>query len=309
MQLKLRLLSVITLATFTTFTACKKDSSQKATDPTIELTAQSDDQSQVSNETEAVENDADLAVESSSNFSGRMQSPQSLICDATITSDTTSNPRTITITYNGNTCSGSRTRTGVVVLSMPAGMHWKDAGAVLTINYQNLKITRTSDHKSITINGTHTITNVSGGLLINLPALQSITHTIASSNMTITFDDNTQRVWQVARKRVFTYDNGVVITITGNHTDGSNTQIAEWGINRFGHAFTTSITAPLVIRQDCEFRLTSGAVQHQGIATATATFGLNADGIPTSCPGSGHYYFKLVWTGSGGISHSIILPY
>jgi hypothetical protein len=116
-------------------------------------------------------------------------------------------------------------------------------------------------------------------------------------------------LWKVARKRTFTYNYGVVITETGNHTEGTNTKIAEWGVNRFGHAFTTSITEPLVVRQDCNFRLTHGEVKHEGIATATATFGLDVNGNPTSCPGLGSYYFKLVWTGPGGNTHSAILPY
>jgi hypothetical protein len=127
--------------------------------------------------------------------------------------------------------------------------------------------------------------------------------------MTITFDDNSQRTWNVARKKVFTYDNGAVLTITGNHTDGNNNQIAEWGTNRFGNAFTTSITQPLVFRQDCLFRLTGGEVKHQGFATATVTFGLDANGAATSCPGTGHYYYKLSWTGPAGNTHNIILPY
>ena len=101
--------------------------------------------------------------------------------------------------------------------------------------------------------------------------------------MSITFDDNTQRTWQVAKQRVFAYNNGVVITTTGTHTDGNATGIAEWGLNRFGHAFVSSIVAPLVIRQDCSFRLVSGEVKHTTpLVTAIATFGLNSAGDPTS---------------------------
>src|SRR5690606_23393363 len=115
---------------------------------------------------------------------------------------------------------------------------------------------------SITINGTQTYTNVSGGLLINLPVLGTITHTITSSNMSVTFDNGSQRTWQVARQRVFTYNNGVVITVTGTHTDGSVIGIAEWGTNRFGRSFITAITQPLVLKQDCSFRVGSGKVVH-----------------------------------------------
>ncbi len=309
MKKKILLLSTTILFSIAIFTACKKETGP-STDNATEASLQSDDQARFSSEVDAVANDADLAMESSSNFSGRYEQVQTLICDATLVYDSVSNPRKITITYNGTNCWGDRTRTGVVVLSMAQGVHWKDAGAVLTVNFQNLKITRVSDSKSITINGTQTFTNVSGGLLIYLPTLGTITHTITSSNMSVTFDDNTQRTWQVAKQRVFTYNSGVVITTTGTHTDGNTTGIAEWGVNRFGHVFTSSTVQPLVIRQDCNFRLVSGEVKHTTpLVTATATFGLDANGSPTSCPGSGHYYFKVVWTGANGNSIIVIMPY
>lgn len=308
MKAKILFLPVAAFSLALLFTACKKESS--TADFTKELSAQSEDQARFSSETDAVANDADAALETTPYFTGRVDQTQSIICDATIVVDTLSNPRTITITYNGTNCLGTRTRTGVVILSTPAGVHWRNAGAALTITYQNLKITRISDNKSITINGSHIITNVRGGLLINLPVLGTITHTITSSGMSVTFDDGSQRVWQVARQRVFTYSNGVVITTTGTHTEGNNTNIAEWGTNRFGHAFTSATLEPLVVRQDCSFRLVSGKIKHTAPAvTATATFGLDVNGNPTSCPGTGTYYLKIVWTGAGGNTHFVILPY
>jgi hypothetical protein len=291
------------------FTSCQKDSTP-ANDYTTETSAHSDDQSRFSNEVDAVANDADVTLETTPGFYGRGEQVQSLICDATIVVDTLSNPRTITITYNGTNCLGNRTRTGVVVLSMAQGVRWKNAGAVLNVSFQNLKITRLSDNKSITINGTQTYTNVSGGLLINLPASGTITHTITSNNMSVTFDNAAQRNWQVARQRVFTYNNGIVISTTGTHTEGGVSGIAEWGTNRFGNAFTTVITQPIIHRQDCSFRLVSGKVAHAtNLFNANVTFGLDASGVPTSCPGAGTYYMKIEWTGPGGVPRSVILPY
>ena len=308
MQINFRLMPVITLAVFTTFTACKKESTP-STDSTTEMATHADDQNQVSGQIDAVANDASLAIESSATFSGRVENPPFSVCDATVAFDSASSPRKLTITYAGTSCNGSYKRTGTVVVSMPAGVHWKDQGATITVTYQNLKVTRLSDNKSVTINGSHTITNVSGGLLFNLSNQQSITHTVGSSGMSITFDDGSQRTWQVATRRVFTYDNGIVLTITGNYSNGNTEGIAEWGVNRFGHEFMTTITTPLVIRQDCAFRLTAGEVKHTGFGTATATFGLDASGNPTTCPGTGHYYFKLTWTGPNGATASATLPY
>ena len=309
MKARILTLTIIFLSCSFIFTACKKDSSNQ-TDYTNESSTHSDDQSRFSGEMDAAANDANIALEVTPAFSGRGESVQSLICDADIVVDTLSNPRTITITYNGTPCLLNRTRTGVIVISMAQGVHWKNAGAVINVSFQNFKITRLSDNKSITINGTQAHTNVSGGLLINLPVLGTITHTITSSNMSITFDNATQRNWQVARQRVFTYNNGIVITVTGMHTEGNHSGIAEWGTNRFGHAFTTAITQALVLRQDCSFRLGSGKVEHNTtLYSASVTFGLDANGNPTSCPGAGLYYMKITWTGPGGNPHTILLPY
>lgn len=308
MKARLLTLSAVIFSLSIIFTSCQKDA-VTATDYTNETTVHSDDQSRFSSEVDGVANDANAALEATSGFTGRTESIQS-ICDATIAVDTLSNPRTITITYNGTNCLGNRTRTGVIVISMPQGVRWKNAGAALSVTFQNLRITRVSDNKSITMNGTLTFTNVSGGLLFNLPTLGTITHTITSSNMSVTFDNGQQRSWQVARQRVFTYNSGIVITTTGTHTDGAISGIAEWGTNRFGNTFTTIITQPLIIRQDCNFRMVSGKVSHATtLFNATVTFGLDASGNPTGCPGAGSYYLKIAWTGPSGIPRTVILPY
>jgi hypothetical protein len=275
-----------------------------------EATAQSDDQFSFSSQLDAVTNELNLLLEASSSFSGRLTDILPELCNATVSVDTSGDPRTFTITYNGSSCYGTHIRTGTVVASMPAGTRWKNAGATITLTYTNLVIKRVIDNKKITINGSHTITNVSGGLLISLPILGSITHAINSNGMALKFDDNTERTWQVSRQRVFTYDNEVVVTVTGTHTEGNVTDIAEWGVNRFGRPFTSIISQPLVFRQDCSFRLTSGQIQHTvPVFNATATFGLDASGNSTSCPGAGLYYCKIIWTGPNNNSHAVIFAY
>jgi hypothetical protein len=233
-----------------------------------------------------------------------------LICDASVTIDTSASPRTITITYNGGNCNLTRTRTGVVVVSVPAGEKWTDKGATVTVSIQNLKITRLIDGKSITINGTHTYTNVSGGSLADLPNLGSITHTVTSDDMTITFDNGAKRSWHLSRQRVYTYENGWVVTESGLHTDGSTAGITEWGDNRFGNSFETVFSTPVVVKQSCSFRLTGGVIEvTRPAGTISLSLGLDASGNPTDCPGVGFYYFKLTWTGSGGKTYTFILPY
>lgn len=310
MKLYLRSLTAIAFATVFAFTACKKEE-QQTTDNKSEIQAHAEDQNRVSADLDDVGLDIEAALNSNPSFNGRVQDVNNIqgLCGTTTVADTSGSTWRITITYNGNNCQGTTFRTGTVVLSTPMGTRWKNAGAVITVNLQNLKVKRLSDNKSITLNGTQTLTNVSGGLLINLAAAQSITHTVTSSNMSITFDDNSQRTWNVARKKVFTYNNGIVVAVTGIGTTGNVTNAAEWGSNRFGHSFVTSITQPLVVRQDCIKGVTAGEIKHEGFATSTVTFGLNAAGQATACPATGTFFFKLVWTGPNGASVTTILPY
>ncbi len=308
MKSKIQLLIAVLALTAATFTGCKKGGNNE-TDYTTELETHSDDQSRVQSESDAIADDANTVVDNYPSFNGRETNTLAIPCDATVVVDSLSNPKTVTITYNGTNCGRGRTRVGVVILSMPANMRWRDAGATLTVTIQNLRITRLSDNKSIVVNGTKTITNVTGGLVRNLSALGSITHTITSPGITVTFDNNTQRSWQIAKRRVFTYNNGVVVTTTGTATVDGVTGVSEWGTNRFGGAFITSISQPMVVRQDCSFRLTAGQVTHSKLVTnVVATFGLDASGNPTTCP-TGAYYMKLVWTGATGATRTVIRPY
>jgi hypothetical protein len=311
--------------------ACSKNNNNSSNPPSnADLQTQSDDESRVSTETDATFNDVNTMMTSQATVTGSGEATpirygvavqggtshdtvKSLICDAVVTIDTIDNTHNITITYNGNNCQLTRTRTGSVVISWAKGARWTTAGTSFTVTFNNLKITRVLDGKSITLNGTHTYTNVSGGSLASLSANSTapIVHTITSSNMVITFDNGTQRTWSIARQRSYSYNSGIVIAVTGMHTDGTTTGISEWGANRFGNSFTVQIKSALTISQSCAWQMTSGEValkNSQG--TTDVTFGLNAQGQATGCPVSGsYYYFQLVWTGTGGKTYTFILPY
>lgn len=299
----------IALFVLVNLVACNKDGDDPQSNENTELATHSEDQQRVSAEMDAVANDANVALESSTVFSGRLQDVQGDICDATIQVNLASNPMTITVVYDGSNCLGNRTRTGTIILSMAQGVQWKNANAEVTLQYQNFKVTRLSDNKSITLNGTVKMKNVTGGLLANLSSLQNITHSITSDNMTLTFDNGTQRTWKIARQRAFTFDSGINVSVSGTHTEGVENNVAEWGTNRFGKAFTTSSIQPLVFRQDCDFRLTSGSLKHTlPNFTAYVDFGLNANGNPVSCP-NGNYYMAITWTNANNDTVRVIRPY
>jgi len=325
-----RMALVICLLSGICLYSCKKDTSSNGNDTTqTDAATSGDDEQQVSDESDIITNDVNTALSGSEDFSGASTTTigsgqttvnstgasaelsinvHQLICDASVSYDTVGSDRVVTITYDGTNCWGNRKREGVITISMTLGQRWKDAGAIAVVTITNLKITRLRDGKVIVLNGSKNITNETGGLLKDLSSLHTIIHSI-SGNLKIDFSNNTSRTWNVSKQRTFTYDNGIVITTIGTHSDGTDSDIADWGTNRFGNSFTSRISAPIVIRQDCDFRLTGG--QHTVVtdnATAVITYGLDAGGEPTTCP-AGDYYFKLVWTGKNGKTYTIIWPY
>jgi hypothetical protein len=136
MKRTFQLVAIAAITIGLAMTGCKK-SNNTTGDDTTELKAQADDQSRVSNEMDASDNDANTAMNSSLALGGKT-STTATICDASIVLDTISDPHKATITYNGTVCAASpnRTRTGVIVVTIPANKKWKDQGAVLTVTFQ-----------------------------------------------------------------------------------------------------------------------------------------------------------------------------
>ena len=129
-----RIAIAICLVSCISIYSCKKDQSASSDTTTSNLTTTGDDQEQVSNEADLIVSDANTALNGQSDFSGSLSSSSSLsgttvvndvngtanvnglvnvhhlICDATVTYDTSNNQRVITIVYDGTNCWGNRTR-------------------------------------------------------------------------------------------------------------------------------------------------------------------------------------------------------
>lgn len=308
MKQKKILLFLLAFTFFTGMVSCKKEKNSETNN--TEISTHADDQLVFSAEADAVANDVSTALEAAVIFSPREMGVDTIrVCGGYITWNLESDPLIATITYNGSNCEGSRKKEGTVTVSIPGGTKWKNAGAAVTVTFNDLKITGLQNQKTVIINGTQIHTNVSGGLLLNLASQQPVIHTIASDGLSVIFDNATTRIWKVAQKRTFTYDNGIVLSVSGNHKEGDIDNVAEWGTNRFGITFTTATVEPLVFRQNCNFRLSSGTLKHtvSGISAAV-TYGLDASGNPAAaCPSI--FYYKIVYTGLNGHSISFILPY
>jgi hypothetical protein len=306
------LVMTVTAALFITFSACKKDAAPVVDETTTESTVQAEDQANLSLEMDAVDNDVNAAIESDLMIGGR-STRLATICDASVAVDSTDTTRTITISYDGTTtCRTDRSRSGSITLSVARAAKWREPGTAVTITVTNLKVTRASDSKSITLNGNRVITNVSGGKIIEMTANSPTRTQTVTSDVTITFDNGPARTWHVANQRLFTLDgSNFMITITGMHEATGLAGISDWGTDRLGQEFSTQIVSPLVVSSACDWRLVSGKVKYNKAAfSITTTFGLDATGVATGCPATGgHFYRKTEWTNALSVSHTVIAPY
>lgn len=278
--------------------SCKKD--DDTMDDGLEQAELSTDESNHNNELEASLNEADATV-SSSGFGKGPGIPGAKVDDSTFISQ-----KKIVITYNGLSGDGLRMRTGTVILQLITGSKWSDAGAVLRLEAQNLKVTRVSNGKSVVINGVHFITNVTGGRAY---VSNNVIHKVRG-NTEVSFDNGTMRTWQVARKRTFTNNNGLLgLTVEGDTAVGGYNNVVVWGTNRRGNAFYSQITSPIAFKSLCSSRPVSGVKVHNGLTKAiTVTLGVDESGNPytgSGCP----YGFKLNWEDRKGNARTAVISY
>ena len=253
-----------------------------------------------------MENASDEAFNDINAFASRGETKAilSLPCNVTITDSlSTADSIKITLTFNGNNCANTRSRTGQIEYSKKIGEHWKDAGTGLVVKFMTYKVTKLSNNKSIIINGKKVFRNISGGLIINLgTTATSVTHKV-EGNLQVTFDDNTTREWNVRRQKTFTgtFPTDLVLTVDGFGSADGYTNLVNWGTNRHGELFYTSIDQSVVFKQSCNFDPVSGIIVHQipnVNKKATITFGYDDNNQLVSgnnCPTR----YKLDWEVNG----------
>lgn len=297
----------------TLFNSCKKDTKNDPDESGV-FSQQAKDVDDASTGSDMTVDDAENFL-SASSMSGFKTTSIPGLCNASVD---TSNIATglVVITYTGTSCDGLRTRSGSISLQIQnyPTVRWKDAGALLTITYNNFKVTNNYSGKSVTLNGNHQITNVSGGLVKhigNSPNPSTIVRKIRSNDMILTFDDGTQRTWSVAKTRTWTGSAGIAtgLNISGDTTINGISNIAVWGINRKGNTFSTAITTPISVNSTCGwYAPTAGVKVHYfSNRNATVTFGTDASGnvVSSGCP----QYFRINWTSLSGVAKTYVGHY
>ena len=294
------------------FTSCKKETKTSADDSTNTKDANS-----VSNAVDATSDDAAAMAGQVAGIAGKTASASwYMLCGQTVVD--TGNGRTITITYDGTTVCNGVKRTGTVVITLASGSAtWATQGAQVNVAINNVKVSDVSSQNSFTLNGTHTITNLTGGLAWtlwwNAPSGTVVKHRDQSSNMTVTFSDGTTGSWSVDRSRTWSLV-GNVITYTISSDNSANHDT--WGTNRYGETFYTSISTPIAANNyssSCWWRPYQGVYNYTvpaRNASASLTFGTSTTGVPvgtaTTCaPG----YYLTYTLSTYNYSLHLFLPY
>lgn len=237
------------------------------------------------------------------------------ICGLTVDTSTIKQG-VITLNYNGTVCN-NRKREGTIKLSVSdfANKKWKQAGCVIKVDFLAYKITRASDGKSIQLDGTQYLSNVSGGTWFELIFLNqpSIVNTVTGNDLLVTFDGSKTATYNINRKFTYTWSKTAnVLTCIGegigSHDGKSN--LENWGKTRDGDDFTSEVTTPIVWNTTCGAGApTQGEVLIQ-VATKSfelkCLFAVDSKGNSVSVAANTCAYgFKVEWTYKGKTKNRI----
>jgi hypothetical protein len=296
----LRLFVILLAAITVSMTGCKKDETKPPAQGNTESLQQlSIDDNNIQSISDENMNDAMTVVTGGNLKSSNMMWP----CNATVDSANLVNDTIVYyITYNGLNCLENFYRTGQVVVKRPFGVNWIDPGATVKVDLVNFHITRVATGKSVTLNGSHLFTNVSGGHIWMLGYGLDALVQRAEGYMHATFDDSTTRTWYIARQRTLTGAIGtLVLSIDGFGNAGSYNNLVTWGTNRNGEEFFAQINQTVVHKQACNFDPVTGIIHYAipaGDKSATITFGYDSNNQPVTnddCPAK----YRLDWQYNG----------
>lgn len=306
-----RALAFALLAITLALAGCKRDDEPRRTYDGAEERTHAADESLLTTETEQVLSDADdVYLLGSGAMGGSGKTSLYVPCGATL--DSVPATKTYILTFDSTVvcANGTRKRSGTITLQLTNGTQWQNQGATLQVSYTNYRVTRVSDGKSLTLNGSHTVVNATGGLVpLMADGAPSIIRNI-TGNLALTFDDGTARTWNVSVQRTWTKASGVwTVSAAGQGTAGGYSNLSHWGVTRYGGLFYVETLQPVVANSTCGWQrpLSGRKLHRRPVRDITVTLGTDATGNPytgTNCP----YGFKAEWvnTNSGGTGSAVV---
>lgn len=298
---------VVAITATLTFTGCKKRRAFNKEDG--QTTA---DTRSAQGESDAAVSDINQELSDQPLLTGRTSSPKTVssvlgnICGLTVDA-TDAAQGSLLLNYNGTTCN-NRTRTGSIratIVNYAAGQRWKNAGCILRIEYYGYKVTRASDGKSIQLDGTQYITNISGGTWVDLLFFgqPNLTHSVTGDDLNVTFDGSGTAHYNIYRKFTYTWSGSTsVLTCVGEGigTSSGFNNLENYGTTRDGDWFTSQVTTPVVWNTTCGAWAPIQGEVNIKVASKyfdlKCLFGVDTGGNPitvgtNSCP----YGWKVEW--------------
>jgi hypothetical protein len=227
----------------------------------------------------------------------------------------------ISITYAGINADLTKARTGNISIKFAKDssgkvIPWKTQGSIATLTFSQYEVIVQATNKSLWMNGTGTITNVTGGILRNatnlfLPHGDSLIDRI-NLHIDFTYNDNTNIIttyaWNINQHRSFVLNDSTIISsISGDTTMNGFSNISTAGTTRSGSNFYTGITAPLVQKINSLYLLTnplSGEENIHGITQPIdVVYGVDLSGNYTT---TNPYGYKITWINNGGQAQVVV---
>lgn len=299
---------LLTAFAMLTLSSCKKED-------TTDDSVSAQDHGNISAAMNSVSDDATSAVGQVQSLSGKTEGVVITLCGATVETSDSGNKR-ILITYDGTTNCGGIRRNGTVTITLSSGTHWKDPGAQLTVAFENLQVTSVGTGETYTISGSHTVTNVSGGLAWQIMNQTVVNTTVIhrhTGQMEITFPDNSHRTWTLDRTRKFISDNtsGTNIITVSVYAEGANNVDAS-GTNRRGDTFSNSILQPITVSSTSTAcgnnwmrKPVSGEFKHEvANRSLDIVYGVDSYGnaVTSGCP----YGYQITFTKNGHVRTKVV---
>jgi hypothetical protein len=166
---------------------------------------------------------------------------------------------------------------------------------------------------TLKINGVKTLENVNGhDWLAWALGNVDIVYRERALNVQAVWDNTATATWNLARRTTWEYNpstTDITFTAVGDSTVNGYSTTDSWGVNRYGYAFTTYYTSPIISDTHCGlWRPNSGElVHHVNSKDYTITLGVDHNGNPHT--GDCGYGFKVTWIPTVGSQTSVVISY
>lgn len=210
----------------------------------------------------------------------------------------------VRLNYNGKECNGFK-KTGTITITFTdyPTHKWKHQGAVVKIDFLTYTVFQVSSQKSVQLDGTEYLTNISGKTWYDLyySFETSVVQTLTGNNIKVTFNGSKVAVYNFNRQMTFTYHNSVMTCkVEGLETQNGESSVENWGQTRDGDFFTSQVSTPVIWNSTCG---PNSPLEGEVVIKVdnkdfklNCRFGVDGEGNDLAGSGSCPFGFKLTWS-------------